>query len=162
MKIILRGYGTGMTTGERQNARTEAANLTRTIGTKQVPQPPRDIVVQPASRGVLVTWNYPTVNFDIQRWRVYRGNENTLFSEIKDRGTRQVFVEATAGSSPPTINIFVSSVNALGIESAKVQVQGKATAETGAPTMPTVPPEYNSVNSGGKDTSTDYSRVNNR
>jgi hypothetical protein len=162
MKIILRGYGTGMTTLERQNARTEAANLTRNIGTKQLPQPPRGIVVQPAPRGVLVTWNYPAVNFDIQRWRVYRGDENTLYAEIKDRGTRQSFVEATAGASPPTVNIFVSSVNALGIESAKVQIQGKSIAEAGAPTMPTVPPEYNSINSGGRDTSTDYSRVNNR
>lgn len=156
MKVILRGYGVGMSAGERQNARTRAADLTRTRGTTLVPQPPRDIICQSAPRGVLVTWNYPAVNFDIQRWRVYKGNEQTLFAEIKDRGTRQCFVDLTAGASPLVVNVFVSSLNSAGVESAKVQSQGSAIAEAGAPSLPTSPPEYNDVNSGGGDLSTDY------
>jgi hypothetical protein len=156
MKNILRGYGVGMTQQERQVARSQAADLTRTRGTTKIPQPPRDIICQPASRGVLVTWNYPQVNFDIQRWRVYKDDELTIFAEIKDRGTRQCTVPSTAGVSPPIINVFVSSLNSFGTESAKVQAQGKAIAESGAPTQPTSPPEYNSVNSGGRDLTTDY------
>lgn len=158
MRVVLRGYGVGMSPGQKFNARVQAADLTRTRGTKTLPQPPRDIIAQSAPRGLLVTWNYPVVNQDIQRWRVYKGDESTLFAEIKDRGTRQCFVDATAGVSPPTVNIFVSSMNSAGVESARIQVQGKAIAEIGAPTLPTSPPEYNSVNSGGRDLSTDYNR----
>jgi hypothetical protein len=156
MRIVTRGYGVGMSPNQKFNARVLAATVTRTQGTASLPQPPRDIICQPAPRGVLVTWNYPTVNFDIQRWRVYKNDEQTLFAEIKDRGTRQCFVDSTAGATPPTVNVFISSLNSGGVESAKVQSQGKAIAETGAPTLPTSPPEYNDVNSGGGDLSTDY------
>lgn len=162
MKVVLRGYGTRMTAEERYTARSEAANLVRTVGTARVPQPPTGLIAQSSPRGVQVTWNYPEVNQDIQRWRVYKDNENLLFAEIKDRGTRQCFVDATAGASPSTINVFVSSVNAAGVESAPVQIQGKAIAEAGAPALPSAPPEYGSVNSGGADRSTDYRRGRDR
>src|SRR6266550_5606729 len=134
MKLILRGYGIRMTTEQKQIARAQARDVTLTRGTAQKPQPPRDIIVQSGPRGLLVTWNLPAgLNSDIQRWRVYKDDENTLYAEINDRGTRQHFIESTSGATPPTINLFVSSVNALGIESPKVQVQGAATAEAGAP-----------------------------
>jgi hypothetical protein len=154
MKCILRGYGVNMTVQEKQLAKAQAINMTITTGTGQAPQPPRDLICQPGPRGILLTWNLPSgFNTDIQRWRVYRGDENTLYAEIADRGTRQCFVEATAGSSPPLVNLFVSSINTFGRESAKVQVQGVAATEAGAPTMPNAPPGYSSGGSGGGDTS---------
>jgi hypothetical protein len=147
-----------MTAEERYVARSQAADLTRIRGTTRIPQPPRDIIVQAAPRGILLTWNYPTDYSDIQRWRVYKDSETALFAEIKDRGTRQCFVPTTAGASPPTVNLFVSSMSIAGIESSVVQVQGKAIAEAGAPTLPAAPPEYSSINSGGRDRNTDYQR----
>lgn len=158
MKVVLRGYGVRMTSEERYVARSQAADLTRVRGTTRVPQPPRDLIAQAAPRGVLLTWNYPADSSDIQRWRVYKDNETTLFAEIKDRGTRQCFVPSTAGASPPTVNLFVSSMSIAGVESPIVQAQGKAIAEAGAPTLPGSPPEYGSINSGGRDKTTDYQR----
>jgi hypothetical protein len=159
MKAILRGYGIRMTTEQRQIARSQASDTTLTRGTAQVPQPPRDPIAQSGPRGLLVTWNLPAgFNSDIQRWRVYKDDEATLYQEINDRGTRQCFVETTAGSTPPVTNIFVSSLNSLGIESRKVHTQGKATVEAGAPPMPSVPPGYNNTASGGGNTGTNYNQ----
>lgn len=157
MKCILRGYGVNMTQQQRYVARATARDATLTRGTAQKPQPPRDIIAQNGPRGILVTWNLPAgFNSDIQRWRVYKGDENTLYAEVMDRGTRQHFIESTSGSTPPSTNIFVSSVNNLGIESAKVQVQGQATVEVGAPVMPSVPPGYTDSGSGGGNKNTGY------
>lgn len=147
-----------MTSEERYIARSQAADLTRVRGTTRIPQPPRDIIAQAGPRGILLTWNYPPDPSDIQRWRVYKDNETTLFAEIKDRGTRQCFVPTSAGASPPTVNLFVSSMSIAGVESPTVQVQAKAIAEAGAPALPSAPPEYSSVNSGGRDRTTDYQR----
>jgi hypothetical protein len=94
----------------------------------------------------------PVAFSDIVGWRVYKNDESTLYSDIRDRGTRQCMVETTAGSTPPTTNLFVSSVNAFGIESPKVQTQGKAAIEAGAPAMPGVPPGYNQGGAGGGNT----------
>lgn len=150
MKLPYRGYGIRMNSEQRQLAKSQAKDIVLTRGTAQRPQPPRDIIVQSGPRGMLVTWNLPTgFNTDIQRWRVYKGDENTLYAEVFDRGTREHFIEATAGATPPVTNIFVSSVNNFGIESQKVQVQGSAAVEAGAPSMPSVPPGYNDGGAGG-------------
>lgn len=152
MKAILRGYGIRMNTEQRQNARAQAADMTRTRGTSRVPFPPRDVVCQAGPQGLLVTWNYPAgFSADIQRWRVYKADENTLYAEIKDRGTRQYFVASTNGK---VVNIFVSALNASGVESPKVSGQGTPSSATAA--MPSVPPDYNLINSGGADRSTDF------
>jgi len=132
--------------------RIKAADYLVTRGTRQPPQPPRDIVSQAGPRGILLTWSLPAVFNDIAGWRVYKDDEKTLYHAIFDRGTRQAFIETTAGDAPPTTNLFVSSVNAFGAESGKVQVQGKAVTEAGAPTMPTVPPSY--TGTGGNNTGT--------
>jgi hypothetical protein len=157
MKVILRGYGIRQNPEEKIVARATARDLTLTRGTAKKPQPPRDIVAQSGPRGMLVTWNLPAgFNTDIQRWRVYKNDENTLYADINDRGTRQCFVESTAGSAPPVTNIFVSSMNSLGVESQKVQIQGQAAVEAGAPVMPSVPPGYNSGGSGGGNRDTNF------
>lgn len=157
MKLPYRGYGLRMNSEQRQLAKSQAKDIILTRGTAQKPQPPRDIVVQSGPRGVLVTWDLPSgFNTDIQRWRVYKGDENTLYAEIMDRGTRQHFIEATAGSVPPATNIFVSSLNNLGVESQKVQAQGQASVEAGAPSMPSVPPGYTDGGAGGGNRNTGY------
>ena len=71
-----------------------------------------------------------------------------LFADLKDPNTTQHFIEATSGTTPPVTNIFVSAVNALGVESNKVQAQGASTAEAGAPAMPSTPPTYTTPYTG--------------
>lgn len=157
MKVILRGYGIRMNTMQRQVARSNARDVTVTRGTSRPPQPPREIITQAGPRGVLLSWSLPVgFNSDIQRWRVYTDDENTIYAEIMDRGTRQHFVESTAGSTPPVRNFFVSSLNALGIESQRVQVQASAAVEAGAPTMPSAPPGYSQGGAGGGNRNTGY------
>lgn len=113
--------------------RQRTLDAIRVRGTARIPDPPRDVIAQSSSRGVLLTWNTPQINKDIVRWRIYKGDENTLYADQGDRGTRQCFVECTAATVSPTNNFFISSVNALGIESQKVQVQKAAENESGAP-----------------------------
>lgn len=132
--------------------RLQVTDFVRQRGVNIPPAPPRDVIVQPGPRGVFIVWGLPPGNTsNIAGWRIYRGDENTLLDKIPDRGTRNYLVPASAGSSPPSTNIFVSSVNALGVESSKVQVQGKATTEAGAPSLPSVPAGYSEGN--GSDTS---------
>src|SRR6266852_6319697 len=139
-----------MTSEQRQVARAQARDLTLTRGTAQKPLPPREIITQAGPRGVLLSWSLPAgYNTDIQRWRIYKDDENTLYAELMDRGARQHFIEATAGATPPTTNFFVSSVNNLGVESQKIQVQASAAVEAAAPTMPSSPPGYTSCGAGG-------------
>jgi hypothetical protein len=143
MKVILRDYGVRQSTEERQAARAQAANMVRTRGTGRVPGMPRDVFLQSGPRGILVNWLAPVgLNSDIAGWRIYKDDEMKLFADLKDPRTTQHFIETTSGTTPPVTNIFVSAVNAMGVESAKVQAQGAATAEAGAPTMPATPPTY--------------------
>lgn len=152
MKVVLRGYGINMTPQQRQQAKSQAKDLTRTRGTNRQPFAPRAVITQSSARGVLVSWSLPdNPNADVQRWRVYKGDESTLYQEINDRGIRQCIVSADSGSSPAAINVFVSAVNSLGRESVKVQAQGTPTAEAGAPSVPSAPLANTGVN-----TSTNY------
>jgi hypothetical protein len=63
----------------------------------------------------------------------------------------------TSGSSsasfPPITNIFVSCINAGGLnpESQKIQAQIQSVAEAGAPSVPGVPPGYTDEDAGGGD-----------
>lgn len=143
MKCILRGYGINMTPQQRFVARSQAADMTIARGTAQKPLPPRDLFVQSGPRGVLLNWRPSAgLNTDIAGWRVYTPTEDSLYAELKDPNTNSHFIEVTAGTTPPTVNFFVSSINKLGNESAKVAILGSATSEAGAPTMPTKPPSY--------------------
>lgn len=135
----------------KQKARLQAEDYLRLRGSKQIPDPPRSLFFQSGPRGFLVSWSLPVVYSDIVGWRIYKDDEASLFTEIRDRGIRQKFIESTAGATPPQVNIFISSINALGVESAKVQGHGAATAEAAAPTMPSA-----STNSTGTNTSSSY------
>lgn len=143
MKLILRGYGNGMSTAQKQNARAQADDMTKVRGTARIPGQPRDVFAQSGPRGVLLNWRLPAgLSSDVAGFRIYKDDETKLFAEIKDPTTTQHFVEVTAGSSPPTTNFFVSSINGLGIESKPVMIQSSATVEAGAPSMPVTPPTY--------------------
>lgn len=123
--------------------RVKTAERMKVRGTSRSPAPPRDVFVQSGPRGVLVNWRPSQKAPDIIGWRIYKGDENSLFAEIHEPSTTQHFIETTAGSSPPVENIFISSINKLGIESATVQAQGAALTEAGAPIMPDTPPTFN-------------------
>jgi hypothetical protein len=141
-----------------QQERILTTDRLRDRGTSAKPQPPRGIIVQPAPRGVFLTWQLPAVYSDIQGWRVYKTDEQTLYQNLADRGVRKLFVECTAATISPITNFFVSSLNGLGVESLKVQTQGAALNEVGAPAMPGVPPGYNTGSGGGGDTGTRHGR----
>lgn len=149
----------GMTLADNLQVRQQTTDFLRNRGTLRKPLPPRDVFPQSGPRGVFLVWSKPQVDWDIVGWRVYKGDENTLYHEIRDRGTRQMFVESTGATASPSTNLFVSSLNSLGLESVKVQVQGKATNEAGAPTMPSVPPGYNTGGAGGGNKSSGMGRT---
>lgn len=111
----------------------------RQNGTTSRPNPPRNLQAQSGSRKVLVTWDAPIVADGIVGYKIYTENESSLLDTLYDPNVRQYSVPASAGSSPPTKNIFVSSFSKNN-ESPKVQIQGKASVEAGAPADPAVPP----------------------
>ena len=122
--------------------RIKAAERMKVRGVIRAPQAPRDVFLQSGPRGVLINWRPPQVNPDIAGWRIYKDTEASLFAEIHEPNTTQHFIEATAGSTPPVGNFFISAINKLGVESPIIQVQGAATTEASAPTMPSTPPTY--------------------
>lgn len=130
---------------DKYNATNQIVNN----GAPSPPSAPRNVVVQSASRGLYVTWNLPQSNSDITGWRVYQNTESNLVATLSDPGTRQLFIPASSGSTPPTVTIFVSSLNALGVESAKASSIGTATVEAGAPGVPGAPPGFNQGGAGG-------------
>ena len=149
LKTIIRGYGIRMTTEEKQTTKAQAADLVRTRGTSRVPSMPRDLFAQAGPRGILLNWLPPSgFSSDIAGWRIYKDDETKLFAEIRDSAVTQHFIESTAGTTPPVVNLFVSSFNRAGVESPKVQIQGSALAEVGAPSMPATPPTYTTPYSG--------------
>jgi hypothetical protein len=79
--------------------------------------------------------------------------------EVADKGTRQMFMDVTAGATPPVVNFFVSALNAMGTESRKVQMQGSALAEASAPADPALPPGYTEEASGGGYIDSKWSRI---
>jgi hypothetical protein len=130
-------YPTNADTGEYLDPRA-AADFTRVNGANRRPQAPRNPQAQSGSRKVLVTWDAPLVTDGILGYKIYKDTESQLLDTLNDPNVRQYSVPSSAGSSPPTINIFISSFTKRD-ESQKVQVQGAATAESGAPTDPSVP-----------------------
>lgn len=116
-----------------------AQSFIRQNGITARPQPPRNLQAQSGSRKILVTWDAPLVIDGLTGYAIYTENEGSLLATINDVSVRQYSVPASAGSSPPTKNVFVSCLSKNG-ESVKVQIQGKASVEAGAPADPTVPP----------------------
>lgn len=128
---------------EQWEKRQQATDFIRQRGTSNPPDPPRDLIAQSAPRGIQISWGLPAGDSrQITGWRVYSPDENTLVGTIPDRGTRIFTIPVTAGATPASTNVYVSSVNALGFESALILATGKAIAEAGAPAQPAPPPGF--------------------
>lgn len=125
------------------------ANDFRSRGTPSLPQAPRDVSIQSASGGVLVTWKLPNDHTNIAGWRVYLNTESNLAAQIRDKGTRQVFIPLGSGATPPTVNVMVSAFTTLGRESTKVVKQGSPNSQATSTTIPSVPPGYDQELAGG-------------
>lgn len=135
-----------------QNRAIERYNMAAQIrqrGTPSAPLAPRDIQVQPAAGGVYVTWKLPIFHDNVAGWRVYVNNETNLAAQIRDKGTRQLFIPLSSGASPAKVNVMVSAFNTLGRESAKVIQQNAPLSQSTTTTVPTVPPGYLAEQAGG-------------
>jgi hypothetical protein len=130
---------------ERQNV----VNLIRTSGTPSNPQAPRDVQVQSAAGGVLVSWKLPTQHDNVAGWRVYVNTESNLAAQIRDKGTRQLFIPLSSGATPASVNVMVSAFTNLGRESAKVVKQAAPLTQATTTVVPTVPPGYEQEAAGG-------------
>lgn len=141
MKCIIPNYGVGMNTAERQVARAAGRDMTKARGTTRIPLPPRGPMAQSGPNGVLLNWAAPEgFSGDIVGWHIYKDNENSLFATVSNPNTTQYFIAASSGSTPPVTNFWIASINALGIESPLVPVQGSAAVQAGAPSVPSTPP----------------------
>lgn len=116
-----------------------AAAWAKSNGVDGQPAPPRNLQAQPGSRNVLVTWDAPEVATGIVGYKIYTANEGQLLDTLNDPNVRQYTVPASSGSTPPGVNIFVSSITKRS-ESTKTQIQGTAKTEAGAPTNASPPP----------------------
>lgn len=130
-------YPINFATGEYLD-QAGAASWVKANGPSSRPNPPRNLQAQSGSRKVLVTWDTPIVSDGIVGYKIYKDNEGSLLDSVYDPNVRQYPVPASSGSTPPSVNIFVSSFTKRD-ESIKVQVQGAATAEAGAPADPKPP-----------------------
>lgn len=130
---------------EKQNV----TNFLRVHGTAASPSAPRDVQIQSAAGGVLVSWKLPTQHDSVAGWRVYVNTETNLAAQIRDKGTRQLFIPLSSGANPASVNVMVSSFTTLGRESAKVVKQATPAPQTTTTVVPTVPPGYQQESAGG-------------
>jgi hypothetical protein len=131
-------YPRNPTTGELLDPQA-ATNHIKQNGTNTTAKPPRNLQAKSGSRKISVFWDAPEVTLGIIGYKVYVDNENSLYDTIRDPNVRRYDVPASSGSTPPTKNIFISSYT-INSESTKMQIQGAAIAEAGAPTDPATPP----------------------
>jgi hypothetical protein len=130
---------------EKQNV----TNSIRVRGTASLPQSPRDVQVQAAAGGVLVTWKLPANHDNVAGWRVYLNTESNLAAQIRDKGTRQQFIPLSSGATPQSVNVMVSAFTTLGRESAKVVKSAAPLSQTATTVVPSVPPGYTEEAAGG-------------
>lgn len=156
MKSVI-GLQLGPNHTDLARTKVRAVTQVRAHGTQRIPDLPRGLVVHPGAGGALITWHLPLRYDDVTGYRIYLGTEKNLAVQIRDRGTRQVFVPLTGGATPPLNNIFVSVVNGFR-ESGRVQVQTAAQPDAGTttppattPTVPQPTPDFLNQFSGGFD-----------
>lgn len=124
---------------ERIQALRVAANAVASLGTEVAPEPPRNIIAQPGSRKAVVTWLQPQRSADVTGYRIYKDNEGSIVATVESGDALRYEVPLSSGSTAPVTNIFISSVNAGGKESARIQVQCAAIVEVAAPSDPAPP-----------------------
>lgn len=142
-----------------------AGTVLQVAGSRKRPDPPRSLVAQPGSLEVLLTWNAPYRSGDISGWRIYKDSESNLIDSIPDPNVRQARIKVPANTATA---FYISSINASGRESIKVQIIAKAntdqlvtTGSTGATTgtTPSLPPGYSKEPSGGGSSSGQQKRT---
>jgi hypothetical protein len=133
----------------RAQEKQQVSNQMRVRGVPGLPEPPRDVQVQSAAGGVLVTWKLPVNHDRVAGWRVYLNNESNLTTNIRDKGTRQAFIPLSSGATPASVNVMVSAVTTLGRESGKVVIKSAPLAQAATTIVPTVPPGYGQESAGG-------------
>lgn len=126
-----------MQTGEPLD-QAAATQYFRVNSDNSIPDPPRNLQAQSGSRKVLTTWDAPVNTAGIVGYKIYTANEGQLLDTVTDPNVRQYNVPASAGTTPPVMNIFISSFTNQR-ESQKVQVKGSALVEASAPADP-IPP----------------------
>lgn len=151
MKSPLLQNAAGSNLRERAVDKQRLSDQIRIRGTVSIPDAPRDVQVQAADGGVLVSWKLPEKHGSICGWRVYKDTESNLAVQVRDKGTRQAFIPLSSGVSPATSNIMVSALTNMGRESSKVVKAATPLAQASTTTVPTVPPGYSQEASGGKD-----------
>lgn len=102
--------------------RQQNSDIVKAKGTGKKPSPPRELSCVAINSAVNLTWKPPQSASDIVRWRVYRYDENTMVQDISDVGTLKATVDLSDAPSASAL-LFVSSVNAAGVESVKVPVR---------------------------------------
>jgi hypothetical protein len=130
--------------------RVRAVTQVRAHGTQKIPDAPRGLVVQSAPGGALLTWHLPKRYNDVTGYRICTDTEKNLSIQIRDRGTRQMFVPLAGGTTPPLNNIFVSAVNGFR-EGPRLQVQIAAAVDSSTPKLPLPAYDYRDQFSGGLD-----------
>lgn len=151
MKSPLLSNAAGSNARQRAIEKQRLADQVRTRGTVSIPDAPRDVQVQSAAGGVLVSWKLPLNHGSVSGWRVYLNTESNLAVQVRDKGTRQVFVPLSSGPSPTVSNVMVSALSSLGRESSKVVKSAMPLTQTDATTVPTVSAGYLKEAVGGGD-----------
>ena len=131
-------------------ARVRAVTQVRTHGTHRIPELTRGMIAQRAQGGAVLTWHLPKRYDDVTGYRIYTGTEKNLSIQIRDRGTRQIFVPLEGGATPPLNNIFVSAVNGFR-EGPTQQIQIAALAAADPQIVPKPTPDFLDQFSGGLD-----------
>lgn len=108
-------------TKDSATQRAQDSDALRVRGTSQLPPAPTFLRLAKSGTKLTADWDAPIFQKSpITGWRVYLDTEINLVQAIKDAGCTHAEITITANTNH---NVFVSSVNALGKESALVNKQ---------------------------------------
>lgn len=108
-------------TRETETARAQTADSLRVRGTGYLPPSPNGLRLAKSGTVITANWDVPVVQKSpIVGWRIYLDTESNQVQSIRDANCTQAQITIVAGSKH---NVFISSVNALGKESALVSSQ---------------------------------------
>lgn len=93
---------------------------------------------------LVVTWNAPEDDTGVVRYNIYKDDENGFY-DSKPASVRRCDVAFTSGATPSAGSVYVSSLNALGKESNKVQAIATPVVDATAVADPTPPADTDPV-----------------
>jgi hypothetical protein len=138
--------------------RGQAIQGQRIGGSRRRVQPPRNVIAQIGSLKATVTWSAPADDCGIVGYKVYLGNDTTLYATIRDTSTRKIEIPLSANTSK---FCAVSAFGAMVDESESIRVpfiiqsntdQFVVTGTGGGTggTSPPDPPDWPSEPDGGR------------